>query len=207
MQHYPTSGASVEQREPAPSSVLNAVKLMYAGAAITTVAIIVSLLTIDSTRRAVRKANDHSTLTAHQITQLANFVIVAGIVSSVIAVGLWLWMAWKTGQGRGWARIVCCVLFGLCTLDQLSLLKSGVAIGTIFEVVTWLVGLGAIVLLWQRSSSEYFRPRALLRLREGVQGLVGAGDERRDRLALAVEALADSLVLEVARVDSLQHHR
>jgi hypothetical protein len=163
MQHYPTSGAPVEQqRGPAPSSVLNAVKLMYAGAAITTVAIIVSLLTIDSTRTAVRKANDHSTLTAHQITQLANFVIVAGVVSSFIAIGLWLWMAWKTGQGRGWARIVSSVLFALCTLDQLSLLKAGVAIGTIFEVVTWLVGLGAIVLLWQRSSSEYFRPRALL---------------------------------------------
>jgi hypothetical protein len=29
--------------------------------------------------------------------------------------------------------------------------------------VTWLVGLGAIVLLWQSSSSEYFRPRAMLR--------------------------------------------
>jgi ABC-type transport system involved in cytochrome bd biosynthesis fused ATPase/permease subunit len=164
MQHYPTSGAPVEQqRGPAPSSVLNAVKLMYAGAAITTIAIIVSLLTIDSTRTAVRKANDHSTLTAHQITQLANFVIVAGIVSSFVAIGLWLWMAWKTGQGRGWARIVCSVLFALCTLDQLSLLKAGVAIGTIFEVVTWLVGLGAIVLLWQSSSSEYFRPRAMLR--------------------------------------------
>jgi hypothetical protein len=159
MQPYPTSGVSIERREPAPSSVLNAVKLMYAGAAITTVAIIVSLLTIDSTRRAVRKANDHSTLSAHQITQLANFVIVAGIVSSVIAIGLWLWMAWKTGQGRGWARILSSVLFGLCTLDQLSLLKSGVAIGTIFEVVTWLVGLGAIILLWLSSSSEYFRPQ------------------------------------------------
>jgi hypothetical protein len=68
-------------------------------------------------------------------------------------------MAWKTGQGRGWARILSSVLFGLCTLDQLSLLKSGVAIGTIFEVVTWLVGLGAIILLWLSSSSEYFRPQ------------------------------------------------
>jgi hypothetical protein len=170
MQPYPTSGAPVEQQHgPAPSSVLNAVKLMYAGAAITTVAIIVSLLTIDSTRNAVRKANHNTTLTAHQITQLANFVIVAGIVSSVIAIGLWLWMAWKTGQGRGWARIV---------------------------------------LLWQSPSSAYFRrPQQLLRLGEGVQGLVSAGDEGGYRLALPVEVLADGLVLQVARIDSLQHHR
>jgi len=162
MQPYPTTGSVVEQRAGAPSTVLNAVKLMYAGAAVTAVAIVVGLLTIDSTRNAVRKANLHGTYTTQQINQLANFVIVAGTVSSIIAIGLWLWMAWKTGKGRGWARIVASVLFFLCTLDQLSLLKSGIAIGSIFQLITWLIGLGAIVLLWQPASRDYFRPRTFV---------------------------------------------
>jgi uncharacterized membrane protein YidH (DUF202 family) len=159
MQPYPTGGSVVQQREGAPSSVLNAVKFMYAGAALTAVAIIINLFTIDSLRTAFRKANTDKTLTAHQVTNLANTFIVVGIVTSVIAIGLWLWMAWKTGEGRGWARIVSTVLFGLCTLDQLSLVKEGFAVGTIFEVLTWLIGLGAIILLWRSSSSSYFRPQ------------------------------------------------
>jgi ABC-type transport system involved in cytochrome bd biosynthesis fused ATPase/permease subunit len=164
MYHYPTSGTTVEQHEPgpAPSSVLNAVKLMYAGAAVTAVAVVINLFTISSLRTAFRKANTDKTLTAQQLTHLANLFIVVGIVTGAISIGLWLWMAWKTGRGRGWARIVATVLFALCTLDQLSLLKAGLAVGNIVQLVTWLIGLGAIVLLWQSSSSQYFKPQALV---------------------------------------------
>jgi formate/nitrite transporter FocA (FNT family) len=156
MQPYPTSGSVVEQRQGAPSSVLNAVKLMYLGAAISTVSFIVSLVTIGGTKAAVRKAFPH--YTAHQVNQEAKFIVILAVVAGVLGIALWLWMARKTGQGKGWARILSSVLFVFSTLDMIGVFSGPKTFTIIFPVLTWLVGLGAIVLLWQSSSSSYFRP-------------------------------------------------
>ena len=56
-QPYPSTGASVEpDRGPAPQSVLYAVKLMYTGAAVSTVSLVISLASIGGTKDAIRKA-------------------------------------------------------------------------------------------------------------------------------------------------------
>jgi hypothetical protein len=137
-----------------PQSILTAVKLMYAGAAITTVSFVVSLATIGGTKSAIRRQYPH--YTAHQVSQLAGFIVVLAVVSGIIGIALWLWMAQMTGKGRSWARIVSTVLFGLDTLDMLGVLREPKTFTVIFPIFTWLVGLGAIVFLWQRTSSEYF---------------------------------------------------
>ena len=67
--------------------------------------------------------------------------------------------------GKSWARIVATVLFGLDTLFLLlGVARAGAAAGTLVSIVTWLIGLGAIVCLWRRDASEYFtavsRPQA-----------------------------------------------
>jgi len=31
----------------------------------------------------------------------------------------------------------------------------------VFPVLTWLIGLGAVVFLWRRESTEFFKPRPL----------------------------------------------
>jgi hypothetical protein len=50
-QPYPSSGKPVEpERPPAPPSVVNAVKLMYAGAAISVVSLVISLASIGGTK-------------------------------------------------------------------------------------------------------------------------------------------------------------
>jgi hypothetical protein len=156
-QPFPSGGNQpvMQERGPAPQSVLNAVKLMYAGAAITTVSFIVSLATIGSTKSAIRKADP--TYTTHQVNQLATFIVVLAVVSGLIGIALWLWMARKTGEGRNWARIVSTILFGLSTLDMLGVLREPKTFTVIFPVLTWLVGLGAIVLLWQAASGAYFK--------------------------------------------------
>jgi hypothetical protein len=161
-QPYPTGGAPVEmQRGPAPQPVLNAVKLMYVGAAISTVSFIVSLVTISGTKAAVRKSFPH--YTAHQVSQAADFIVVLSVVAGVLGIGLWLWMARKTGEGRNWARILSSVLFLFSTLDMLGVLRGPKTFTFIFPVLTWLVGLGAIILLWQSASSAYFKPAGLIR--------------------------------------------
>ncbi len=160
-QPYPSTGKPVEpepERGPAPPAVLNAVKLMYAGAAVSAVSLIISLVSIGGTKDAIRKARP--SLTAAQVNQLNTFIIALAVVSGVIGVALWLWMARANGQGKNWARILSTVLFGLATLDMFGVLSQPkTVLGLIFPALTWLVGLGAIVFLWRRESTEFFKPR------------------------------------------------
>ena len=161
-QPYPSSGKPVEpERPPAPPSVLNAVKLMYVGAAISTVSLVIALIDIGGTKDAIRKARP--SLTAAQVNQLNTFIITLAVVSGVLGIALWLWMARANSQGRNWARILSTVLFGLATLDMFGVISQPkTVLGLVFPVLTWLIGLGAIVLLWRRESSEFFKPRRLV---------------------------------------------
>jgi hypothetical protein len=160
-QPYPSSGQNVEpERPPAPRSVQNAVKLMYAGAAVSTVSLLISLIDIGGTKSAIKKARPD--LTATQVSQLNTFIITLAVVSGVVGIALWLWMAKKNGEGRGWARIVSTVLFALATLDMVGVLSEPkTVLGLIFPLLTWLVGACAVLFLWQRESSEFFRPHRL----------------------------------------------
>ena len=157
-QPYPSTDRPVEpDKPPAPQSVLNAVKLMYAGAAVSTVSLIISLATISGTKDAIKKAKP--SLTATQVNQLNTFIIALAVVSGVIGVALWLWMARANGKGKNWARILSTVLFGLATLDLFGVLSQPkTALGFIFPVLTWLVGAGAVFLLWRKDSTDFFRP-------------------------------------------------
>ena len=161
-QPYPSSDGTVEpDRPPAPQSVLNAVKLMYAGAAVSAVSLIISLVSIGGTKDAIRKARP--SLTPAQVNQLNTFIIALAVVSGVVGVALWLWMARKNGQGKNWARVLSTVLFGLATLDLFGVLNQPkTVLGLVFPVLTWLIGLGAIVFLWRRESTEFFKPQRLV---------------------------------------------
>ena len=86
----------------------------------------------------------------------AGFVFGAVLFAAVVA-GLWLWMAWKVRRGRNWARIVSAVLFGLNALLLLArLVASPARVVTVSWALSWLAGLGAIILLFQRSASAFF---------------------------------------------------
>jgi hypothetical protein len=161
-QPYPSSGKPLQpERPPAPVSVMNAVKLMYAGAAISTVSLVVSLSDIGGTKSAIRKARPN--LTAAQVSQLNTFIITLAIVSGVIGIALWLWMARANSQGRNWARILSTVLFGLATLDLFGVVSQPkTIIGLVFPVLTWLVALAAVWLLWRPESRPFFKPQSLV---------------------------------------------
>jgi hypothetical protein len=159
VQRYPSSGRPVEaERPPAPPSVVNAVKLMYVGAAVTTVSLVVSLAEISGTKAAIKKARP--TWTTTQVNQFDRFIIITAIVSGVIGIALWLWMARSNSQGKSWARIVSSVLFGLATLDLIGVFtEPETALALVFPVLTWLVGLGAVWLLWRPDSTAFFKPQ------------------------------------------------
>jgi hypothetical protein len=158
VQPYPSSGKPVTEAErpPAPPSVLNAVKLMYVGAAVSTVSLIISLIDIGGTKAAIRKARPN--LTATQVSQLNTFIIGLAIVSGLVGIALWLWMARANGQGKSWARIVSSVLFGLATLDLFGVFSQPkTVLSVVFPGLVWLVGGGAVWLLWRPESTAFFK--------------------------------------------------
>jgi hypothetical protein len=132
-----------------------AVRLMYAGAVVSALSLVVGLATIGSLRNSLHKSDP--SLTAAQLHSLQTFVVVGSVFIGLISIGLWVWMAMMNKAGKSWARIVATVLFVLDTLLLLlGVARAGAAAGTLVSILTWLIGGGAIFFLWRRDASEYF---------------------------------------------------
>ena len=179
-QPYPPGGQPPGPlRPPAPAPVLTAVKLMYAGAAISTVNLISALVFIIGGNTAGHAEVNGHILTAAQASQLDPVLITVAIVFGLVVIALWLWMARANGQGRNWARIVSTVLFGLATLQlisQASLQRPAghigfavVVFGVIVPVLTLVVGLAAVWLLWRPASSAFFKPQGFTQAGHSAQ--------------------------------------
>ena len=148
------TGPARPARPAPPRTVKSAVLLMYAGAAVTAVTLVVTVVTIHSIESAMETKANYTPQQAHQL-------VVAAIVEALVTLGLWLLMAWANRGGQNWARITATVLFGLNTIGLLlAFLRGAAAVNLVFAVVVWLIGLGAIVLLWRKESSQYFATAA-----------------------------------------------
>jgi hypothetical protein len=175
-QSYPASGQPAEPlRPPAPAPVRTAVKLMYAGAALAIVPLIIALAYAGDIKAYHLRWNGHS-LTAAQISQWRPLIIAVAIVSGLIVPAVWLWMARASGQGRNWARILSTVLFGVATLQLPSAFGApnpvvfGVMVfGSTLAVLLWLAGLAAVWLLWRPASSAFFKPQDFPQAGHGAQ--------------------------------------
>jgi hypothetical protein len=150
----PSSGQLVGPLRPAaPAAVLDAVKLMYGGAAGTVVQLIIALFFIGDTKAYHLTVLGHH-LTTAQLSHLRPLIITLAIAVALVLVALWLWMAWAVGQGRNWARILSTVLFGLATLELIGI--HGIA-QLFWAMLTWLTGLATVWLLWRPASTAFFR--------------------------------------------------
>src|SRR5260370_6987482 len=120
---YPGSGGHVvrPEGEPATPAILNAVKLMYAGAGVSIVGLIIGLATAGGLKSAIRKARPK--LTTAQVNSSATFLGVATVVIGLIGAGLWLWMAWANKRGRPSARIPSSVFFPTAPPNTLTALR------------------------------------------------------------------------------------
>jgi hypothetical protein len=156
-QPYPSGGGQVPepQRPEPPASVLTAVKLMYAGAAVSAISLIVSLATIGSLRSTIRSRDPGYTQT--QIHSAEVVVVAFAVVAGLISIGLWLWMASANKSGKNWARITSSVFFGLNTLGVLAIFNQAEPVlSRLITILVWLVALGAIIMLWRKESGVYF---------------------------------------------------
>ena len=142
----------------APQSVLRAVRVMYVGLAASLLGILVDMTTLSATRSEIIKQNPK--FTTAQINSAEHLEIGLFIASGLIGAALWLWMAQSCRAGKGWARVVSTVFFGIDTLSVFvgaAGVQGGGGLSRIYGFVVWAIGLIAIILLWQRSSSDYFR--------------------------------------------------
>jgi Protein kinase domain len=136
---------------PLPDSVHNAVRLMYAGAAF---AAVYALGVIVVASALIRKYPGRTTLAD---------VAVLAILLSLVEIGVWLGIAQACRNGKNWARVTGTVLFGLHTLGFLAVLGNshhGIGLAKLLTAIGWLIGCGAVVFLWQRPSSVFFRTAA-----------------------------------------------
>jgi hypothetical protein len=158
-QPYQSSVQPVEPlRHSAPAPVLTAVKLMYAGAAVSAVPLILALAFVGDIKAYHLQYLGHS-LTTAQLTHLRPLIIALVLAFGLVVPALWLWMARVNGQGRSWARILSTVLLGLATL----LLTGDNGVVQVFcAVLTWLIGLAAVWLLWRPASSAFFKPQGVV---------------------------------------------
>ena len=150
-----------------PAPVRTAVKLMYAGAAVTAAELVfgLALIIVDINAAARGQFLGYSLASP----QARPFVITAWVLGGLVTMALWLWMARANGQGRNWARILSTVLFVLATLQLpgaftqpvshagsgATVLYYGVAV---LFVAAWLVGAVAVWLLWRSASRTFFEP-------------------------------------------------
>jgi hypothetical protein len=146
-----------------PQSVARAVQVMYVGAAASLIGIVIELLLRHSLRSYI---SDHATrngkrLTATQVADTYHAELVVLVVVGLIGIVLWIWMAQMNKRGRNWARITSTVFFALDTLGAIGGLAGGSLSGgnanRFYGLVVWIIGGIAIILLWRRSSTEYFK--------------------------------------------------
>ena len=161
------SGLWLRLRPSVPRSartVRAAVRVMYAGAAVSTVNLVIFLALIADVKTYHAMLGHH--LTAAQVSQASAPFITTVILWALVPIAVWLWMARACGRGRNWARIVSTVLFGAATLDltgafgppgiRVSLVPT--VFGPTILVLYWLVGLAVVWLLWRPASRAFFRP-------------------------------------------------
>ncbi len=146
-----------------PPSVRYAVWLMYGGAAVSLAAAIADIATKNEVREVIAKTPISRSL----IETATTSTLVMAAAVNLAAVVLWLVMARWSAKGSITARTLACVLFGLRTVaaligpGELSAVGPWPAAVRALTVLGWLVGLGALVLLWRRSSTAFIKARFL----------------------------------------------
>lgn len=90
--------------------------------------------------------------------RLSGAVTLAVLVCTA-EIALWLGIARACRRGSRGARVAGTVLFAVHTVGVLGVLASrqaGLGPAKVLTLIGWLIGLGAVVALWQRPSSALF---------------------------------------------------
>jgi sorbitol-specific phosphotransferase system component IIBC len=137
-----------------PPPLVTAVRLMYVGAALSAIFLIIGLTQGDSLRDQI--ADNQPELSANELDAAVAVGTAVAVIIGLISVGLWIWMAVMNGKGRSWARVVATVLGGLNIVFTLIGLTQNTGIGTIVNMVSIVLAAAILWLLYRPESSAYY---------------------------------------------------
>ena len=149
-------GAPPRPVGPPPSSVVNATRLMFVGAALGVIGLIVLLASKSSLRDDIARRNpDYD---AHKVDTVVNAAVGIGITFGVIFIVLYVLLALQVQKGKNWARIITWVLAALGVLSALSsLAQTNTGGSRVTSLIGGVIDLAIIILLAQKPSNDYFR--------------------------------------------------
>jgi len=153
---YGQYGAPPPLAGPPPQPVVTAARLMFVGAALGLINLIVVLASKSSLRDQIARKNPD--FDAHQLDTAVNAAVAVGIVFGIIFTVLYVLLALQVQKGKNWARIVTWILAALGVLGALASLAQTTTGGSrILSLISGVLDLAIIILLAQKVSTAYFR--------------------------------------------------
>jgi hypothetical protein len=151
-------GGYTTGRPPIPGPVALAVKLMYAGAALSLLGVIAQFLMQDQMRELVEAQPG---MTSEAVDAAVSIGLVLAVVVGLVGVGLWVLNAVFNAKGKNWARILSTVLAGLNILFTLfSFAGPAPMLSRILAVLGMLLSIAIVVLLWRPENKPFYAPQA-----------------------------------------------
>jgi hypothetical protein len=136
----------------APTTVVNAVRLMLLRSGVGVISLIVLFTTKDDLRKRIL-ADQHDATESTVNTALG----VAAVIGLVILV-FYVFLAFQIGKGANWARIVTFVIAGLGILGALiSFGQPDPPLSQVLGIVVALIDVAVVVLLASGDSNRFFR--------------------------------------------------
>jgi len=157
LQPYPDGAQAADNQQlTAPTSVLTATKIMYAGAVASVLHAVVYVATQGADKTAIERRYPH--MSAGTVSTLTHITVISGVIVGLLGAVLFTWVARSCQRGRNWARVTATVLVVVGVLAAVyDLVSPRAAAVTITSFMVCLIGLAAVVLLWRGSSSAYFK--------------------------------------------------
>jgi Protein kinase domain len=139
-----------------PPSMINAIRLMYAGSILAASSVIADFATAPALKAMIKQRNPAAGQAALSAATIG--MLDATVAGGLLSVGVWLWVARRTRRGGPGVRIMSTVFFVIDSLTVASSYTQGIVTVPAWIVILaeWGVGLTAIVFLWDRRSSGYF---------------------------------------------------
>ncbi|MFD4429856.1 hypothetical protein [Nocardia sp. NPDC058497] len=160
---YPAAPGAEAGPLPVPQNVLMAFYVMLTGAVVTVLSAAYMLTTIDQIRSDALEASG-GVFRGDDLDILVYAGLGGGILTSLVTAGLWVWMAFACRAGKNWARVTGTVFFGINVLFSVVTVISMLAApeadlqSLSFTAVGVVIGLAAVILLWNPKSKAYFAP-------------------------------------------------
>lgn len=83
-------------------------------------------------------------------------VMIGGIISALVSIGLYALVAFPVRKGKNWARILGTVFAAISVFGLFSLFQFGPLYG-VMQLIAILLGIAAIVLLYLPANAPYFQ--------------------------------------------------